>query len=169
MKGLLIFIAITLFALTNSFSQEICNNGIDDDGDGLVDINDPLCQCHFNVTGNLLMNGSFESHNNCPSTYTYTTDAKIIDNWQYGTYTNFNEASFYHNLTCSNDSSLVMLYQPPALPLPDGKGFVAIRQSLSPGDNIEEKDIAKVYISQCLQQPLKTGEQYTLSFSAGRF
>ncbi|MEO7802700.1 MAG: gliding motility-associated C-terminal domain-containing protein [Ginsengibacter sp.] len=169
MKGLMILIAITLFTLTNSFSQEICNNGKDDDGDGLVDINDPLCQCHFNVTGNLLKNGSFESYNNCPSSYTYTTDAKIIDHWQYGTYTNFNEATFYHNLSCTNDSSLVMLYQPPALPLPEGKGFVAIRQSLSPGDNIQEKDIAKVYISQCLQQPLKAGKQYTLSFSAGRF
>lgn len=169
MKGLIIFIAIILLALTNGFSQEICNNGEDDDGDGLADINDPLCKCHFNVTGNLLMNGSFETYDHCPSTYTYTTDAKIIDHWQYGTVTNYNEANFYHNLKCANDSSLVMLYQPPALPLPDGKGFVAIRQYFSPGDDVEEKDIAKVYISQCLQQPLKTGEQYTLSFSAGRF
>jgi len=41
-------------------AQEICNNGIDDDSDGLVDLRDPDCQCHFVVTDNLLRNGSFE-------------------------------------------------------------------------------------------------------------
>ena len=29
----------------NGFSQEICNNGIDDDGDNLVDVFDPDCPC----------------------------------------------------------------------------------------------------------------------------
>ncbi len=26
-------------------SQEVCDNGIDDDGNGLVDLNDPGCPC----------------------------------------------------------------------------------------------------------------------------
>jgi gliding motility-associated-like protein len=35
---------ILLFSL-HGFSQEICNNGIDDDGDNLVDVFDPDCPC----------------------------------------------------------------------------------------------------------------------------
>ncbi|MEN8794912.1 MAG: hypothetical protein ABF294_10740 [Flavobacteriales bacterium] len=31
-----------------SFSQEICDNGIDDDGDGLIGLNDTLdCRCNY--------------------------------------------------------------------------------------------------------------------------
>src|ERR1700759_2386245 len=55
--------------LINSYrgiAQEICNNGKDDDGDGLIDLYDPDCQCHFTVTDNLLLNGSFESYDHCP-------------------------------------------------------------------------------------------------------
>ena len=153
----------------SSFAQEICDNAKDDDGDGLVDLQDPDCQCHFQVTDNLLLNASFESFKNCPSNYSYDDDSRIADYWQYGTYTNVNEANYYHNLNCSYDSSQVMLYIPPALPLPDGKAFMSVRQYINPKPDIGEKDIAKVYISQCLQTPLKPGEQYTLSFSAGRF
>ncbi len=36
---LLLFIVVTL----GGFAQEICNNGIDDDGDGLIDCYDPQC------------------------------------------------------------------------------------------------------------------------------
>ena len=153
----------------SSFAQEICDNAKDDDGDGLVDLQDPDCQCHFQVSGNLLLNASFESFKNCPLNYSYDDDSRIADYWQYGTYTNVNEANYYHNLNCSYDSSQVMAYIPPALPLPDGKAFMSVRQYINPNPDIGEKDIAKVYISQCLQTPLKPGEQYTLSFSAGRF
>jgi gliding motility-associated-like protein len=62
-----------------------------------------------------------------------------------------------------------MLYLPPALPLPDGSAFMSITQYFYMNSDIKETDIGKVYISQCLQSPLVPGEQYTLSFSAGRF
>jgi len=32
-----------------AMAQEICDNGIDDDGDGLIDINDHQCKCDDNV------------------------------------------------------------------------------------------------------------------------
>ena len=168
MKGVIIFIYLMVYVICNSFSQENCNNGIDDDGDKLVDLQDPLCQCRFRVTDNLLRNASFESFDHCP-TYIYSNDSHVIDRWQYATYTNVNEAVYYHNFNCSYDSAQVMLFQAPYLPLPDGAAFVAIKQQLPPGSNVAEKDIAKIYISQCLEQPLKAGEQYTLSFDAGRF
>ena len=45
------FISITVFFFFNSFcAQEICNNGIDDDGDGKIDCYDTECSCsgYFN-------------------------------------------------------------------------------------------------------------------------
>jgi len=98
-------------------AQEICNNGVDDDSDGLVDLHDPDCQCHFVVTDNLLRNGSFELYDHCPVNYTYISDSKIATYWQYGS--RMNEAEYYHNLTCSFASLTIMLHMPPALPLPD--------------------------------------------------
>ncbi|MGN6800820.1 MAG: hypothetical protein ACTHJN_02875, partial [Ginsengibacter sp.] len=95
------------------FSQEICNNSKDDDGDGLIDLQDPDCQCHFNVKGNLLQNASFEDFKNCPTNYSYINDFDIVKNWRYANYTNYNDAEFYHNFKCSYDSAEVMLYIPP--------------------------------------------------------
>jgi gliding motility-associated-like protein len=170
MKGLnyLLFILL-LFLVSSGFAQEICNNSKDDDGDGLIDLQDPECQCHFNVTGNLLQNASFESFKNCPTNYSYDNDFNIIDFWQYGTYTAGNVAQYYHNFNCSHDSSQVMLFTPPSLPLPDGKAFVSIRQYVYRKPEMKETDLAKVYVSQCLQAPLIPEQQYTLSFSAARF
>lgn len=150
-------------------TQEICNNGTDDDNDSLVDLQDGDCQCRFNVTGNMLLNASFESYSRCPVTYLYNTEFDIADHWQYGTYTNVNEAYFYHNFKCAYDSDQIMRYMPPELPLPDGKGFISISKSAYINPAIPESDMAKGYVSQCLQSPLKTGESYTLSFYAGRF
>jgi gliding motility-associated-like protein len=164
----LILLFLFLVADYTGMAQEICNNGIDDDGDGLVDLHDPDCQCHFTVMDNLLLNGSFESYIHCPVNYTYDSNYNISAFWQYGSYTNTNEADYYHNLNCSSDSGQVMFYMPPRLPLPDGKGFVSILNSayINP---IPENEMPKAYIGQCLQAPLKPGEQYTLSFYAGRF
>ena len=170
MKGLNYFFCILLLLFSyNSFCQENCNNGKDDDGDGLIDLQDPDCQCHFNVNGNLLQNASFESFKNCPTNYSYNNDYNIIDFWQYANYTSGNVAQYYHNFLCPYDSAQVMLFIPPALPLPDGNAFVSIRQYVYRKPDMQEKDIAKVYISQCLQNPLIPGQQYTLSFSAARF
>ena len=161
------FVFLLLLASSNSFSQEICNNGKDDDGDGLIDLQDPDCQCHFNVSGNLLQNGSFEFYKNCPTNYSYINDFDIINFWQYANHTNGNVAQYYHNFNCSYDSAQVMLYIPPELPLPDGKAFVSIRQYVYRKPEMTEKDLAKAYVSQCLQQPLVPQVPYTLSFSAG--
>ncbi len=165
-KNLLCCFFILLYFEGNA--QEICNNGIDDDGDGLIDLKDPLCQCRFTVNGNILQNGSFESYDHCPS-YTYDKDFNNVSYWQYGTFTHINEADFYHNLNCSYDSQQVMRFMPPALPLPDGKAFVSILNSTFTDASISENEFPKGYIGQCLQTPLKPGEDYTLSFYAGRF
>src|SRR5204863_4638744 len=85
-----VFLFLLLIAHTNICAQEICNNGKDDDGDGLIDLHDPDCQCHFNVTDNLLQNASFESFDHCPITYLYVDDHNNIDYWDVGSYVNIN-------------------------------------------------------------------------------
>src|SRR5207253_7873998 len=112
-------------------------------------------------------NGSFELYDHCPVSYTYTTDYKIADHWQYGSYTNTNEADYYYNLTCIYDSGKT-LHMRPALPLPDGGAFISIMNTAYL-HAIPENEMTKSYVGQCLQAPLKKGEAYTLSFSAGRF
>src|SRR5437763_10777071 len=118
------FILLIIFMMTsyNSIAQEICNNGDDDDDDGLIDLFDPDCQCHFAVTGNLLLNGSFESYQHCPLTYIYDSEHDIALNWEFSSYTNINEANFYHNLRCLTDSEQVSAHMKPSLPLPQGTG-----------------------------------------------
>src|SRR5690606_33156054 len=51
-----------------AWGQEVCDNGIDDDGNGLIDLNDTLaCPCTVVPPAtNLLANGSFEDHDCCP-------------------------------------------------------------------------------------------------------
>ncbi len=40
----LLFVLISVVTFSYAFSQENCNNGIDDNGNGLIDCNDPECQ-----------------------------------------------------------------------------------------------------------------------------
>jgi len=51
-------------------AQEICNNAIDDDADGLIDLNDPDCPCATAVIGDqvpsYIRNHSFEDQMCCP-------------------------------------------------------------------------------------------------------
>jgi gliding motility-associated-like protein len=162
----LIFVGVVLASGLTTAAQEICDNGIDDDGDGLIDLRDPDCQCHFTLTNNLLQNGSFELYNHCPVVHTYDSSFNVATFWQYGTHTT--DIDFYHNFSCDVDSQQVMLRMPPAFPLPDGNAFIAILNSAYI-DPIPENQMAKGYVGQCLQSPLKQGEQYTLSFYAGRF
>lgn len=162
------FVLFFFLANISGRCQEKCDNAKDDDNDGLIDLKDPDCQCRFAVAGNLLQNGNFESFTHCPI-YIYDRDFSIMEPWRFGTYTNFGEAIYYHNFGCALDSGRVMTYLPPAFPLPSGKGFIAVQQSVYRNPDFKETDIAKTYISQCLQQPLQAGEGYTLSFYAGRF
>ena len=36
-----------LIVITNLCAQEICDNGLDDDNDGLIDLNDSDCDCEI--------------------------------------------------------------------------------------------------------------------------
>lgn len=72
MKTIMRTILFTFFLLLFTFltlAQENCNNGIDDDGDGLIDLFDDECECEgFASTQSvpsLIPNFSFEDHTGC--------------------------------------------------------------------------------------------------------
>ncbi|MCB0655740.1 MAG: gliding motility-associated C-terminal domain-containing protein [Saprospiraceae bacterium] len=50
------YVMAFLLISTALHGQELCNNAIDDDGDGRIDLQDADCKC-----GNLLLNGDFET------------------------------------------------------------------------------------------------------------
>ena len=64
----LAYIFFFLLIPLNSLGQEICDNGIDDDNDGLIDLNDStdcICALSFDATTSLIPNPSFEDTSTC--------------------------------------------------------------------------------------------------------
>ena len=57
---------------------EICDNAIDDDNDGLIDINDPDCECPIIEPISRIPNPSFEEKNCCPGS---RSELNCADNW----------------------------------------------------------------------------------------
>lgn len=51
----------------NTFSQENCFNGIDDNGNGLIDLNDPECFCNPLSNTSIIPNPSFENYSSLPN------------------------------------------------------------------------------------------------------
>ncbi len=146
MRGLL----LGLFVLLSSpiLAQEICDNGFDDDGDGLVDIYDPDCICEgIMSTGDLddvMPNQDFEEMLCCPSSF---SQMNCVDGWEQGT----TATTDYLN-TC--DFVMPAVIAAGLVPFPSGEGCVGAIFS----------DSWAELLGACLLQPLETGNQYTLSF-----
>ncbi len=80
-----IFLFILCFnACYLCFGQEICNNGIDDDGDGLIDLEDNSdCNCNVFIYEEIV--GDFEFFSCCPQDATGLSTSAInclVDGWQ---------------------------------------------------------------------------------------
>lgn len=140
--------ALFVFFVSTSFSQEICNNGIDDDGDLLIDLNDSDCACNSAGSGNptsIIPNPSFEDMLCCPSGF---SNLSCADQWVQAS----DATSDFLN-TCNfvgpfNSSSLI--------PFPDGDGAVGA---------IWLEDYSE-YVGACLSSPMVAGTQYTLQMQA---
>lgn len=157
-----------LFAVSTvvATAQEICDNGKDDDRDGLIDLKDPDCQCHWKSPENILLNPSFEQYKHCrtnPAFYYQNYD--IVDPWRYGVKPS-GGIDFYFNFSCPADASQ-LLFSSPGITVQDGKGLVEILEIGLP--DVPENKTQKYYIAQCLQTPLLKEKKYTLTFYAGQF
>lgn len=88
---------IVLFSLSFAGylrAQEICDNGVDDNGNGLIDLQDPACTCQGILTiGDLpdfLPNTSFENQHCCPLAF---SDLDCVQEWYSG---NFSSPDYIH-------------------------------------------------------------------------
>ncbi len=143
MKFRLVFI-VFLFA-TKVFSQENCNNAVDDDGDGLIDLNDTDCNCSNTSLTSLFPNPSFETFSYCPSG---NSELNVAVPWEQATYAT---TDFFH--TCYPN----LTYPITAFGLqdfPNGNGAVG-------GFYI---DTWREYLGLQLATPLLAGTNYQLTF-----
>jgi gliding motility-associated-like protein len=168
MKHLFIFLFLTF----NASAQEICTNGLDDDNDGLIDLNDNFdCEC-ISITSvpsgnNFLPNPSFEDYNCLPSQFSQIIDTSVnwqdgiycVDNWQPGTWGSSDyfvntPAGFWPNIPT---------------PLPNGQaaaGFFIINlpDIIGFDGNIDD-GIYLEYLKTCLTQPIQAGSSYNLQLN----
>lgn len=139
----IVFICLLFFS-SMAKAQEICNNGIDDDANGLIDLNDPQCTCNESLLGNpvsLIPNPSFEDTTSCPVGLGSLISAT---SWQAGTWasTDYFNCNFF-------PSGIV---NAGLTPFPDGTGAVGM---LMLSDYRE-------YAGCCLITPLAFGNSYLL-------
>ncbi len=141
------FLVFGLGFSTSLFSQEICNNGIDDDGDGQIDLNDNECVCTgiSIAPSSLIPNPSFEDHSCEPSSF---SELNCADGWIQAT-----DATSDYFL----DGSFVFGAATAAglVPFPDGNGAVGAIFT----HNYQE------YVGSCLASPLISGNLYTLQMN----
>ena len=135
-------------------AQEICNNGVDDDADGNIDLNDAECDCAYMIdpenVPSFIVNHSFEDQDCCP--YGYSTPGQNwLDCAAYWNQATVATSDYYHE--CG--------FSPEAFPLPppDGEGSVGFISTIGYME----------YVGACLTfpgppNPLLAGTTYTLSF-----
>ncbi len=163
-------LSISLFLLMPLWcaAQEVCNNAMDDDNDGLIDLNDPDCPCSTVITPadvvSYIVNPSFELRETtvqgtpcCP--YGYVSGAG--PDWFSGCAMDWNQAT-----EATSDYYHMCGFAPATFPLPppDGEGAVGF---------ISMPDY-KEYVGACLTagpdpQPLLAGTTYTLSIWISMF
>lgn len=139
------YILVFSFLISYNFvySQEICNNGIDDNANGLVDLNDPGCACSGigggGTPSSLIPNPSFETTNCCPTTF---SELNCAGSWVQAS----DATSDYFNCGYNFNAATAA-----GISAPDGTGYVGA--IVSPG-YIE-------YVGSCLSSPLVAGTSYT--------
>lgn len=145
------FLIIGLFYcyLPNSSAQEICNNGIDDDGNGLTDYQDETCTCDDLINTTLYID--FENYTCCPLQLSH--DLCVNDGWMA---VGNNTPDYYNMCGVPFSYSSGTLPQIP-IPLPSGEGAMGFISSWNYIENI----------GGCLDYTLAAGETYDLDFSLG--
>jgi gliding motility-associated-like protein len=152
MKKKYFHIACLLFTVISvGISQEICNNAIDDDGDGLIDMQD-IQDCNCGLVDDDVI-GDFEVMSCCPQLATSNLNTVgiecLADGWILAT--EFVGGADYINLCGYTVGGLV------PLPIPSGSGAIGLNQTASISD----------IIGYCMDNALVVGQSYDLSFYVG--
>ena len=151
-----------------TFNEEICDNALDDDGDGLIDFNDPDCACEVVEPESLIPNPSFEHLDCCPP------DEGELDCAYGWIQASFPTTDFIH--ICGwmgwDHSEQDGGRFPPPQPFPDGMGIVGFRDgvTVSRGWSSPEPQSLpewKEYAGACLTRTLKAHHKYKIAFHVG--
>jgi gliding motility-associated-like protein len=150
---------IILYLLNNSLlSQEICDNGIDDDLDGLIDLNDPNCNCSNPTKTSIpVYNSNFEERNRCPTYPTNLTDCRYwVQGANRGTSDYF--ACGVNTISLVSDSITL-----PTNGTHSGQGFIGFFQG-----NYTNPPSYQEFVAQCLPNRLnKSNAKYRFKFRVG--
>ncbi|MGB3227175.1 MAG: gliding motility-associated C-terminal domain-containing protein [Saprospiraceae bacterium] len=161
MKNQFLIVCMTFFSIYawGQPTLEDCANGLDDDGDGFIDLNDSDCKCKgikdtLFVPSSLIPNPSFEDFNCCPSGLAQLFCSKSWIQASSAT------SDYFHTCGFRQDP---MRGSPP-LPLPAGNGYVGFLDlQTHPARNATYKE----YVGACLTSTMLAGKDYTLSFWIG--
>jgi gliding motility-associated-like protein len=144
------------FKWPNFAGSEICENAIDDDGDGLIDLNDPDCDCEIIAPVSLIPNPSFEDMDCCPSAPSQLQCAAVWIQASEPT------TDFIHMCDFMGWPDF-----PPPLPFPDGEGCMGFRDGRVRGDILTAEYNWKEYAGACLLGPLIADTPYLFEFYVG--
>jgi len=129
-----------------------CTDGIDNDNDGLIDLNDDDCICNDLMANSLIPNPSFEDMSCCP---TNEADLDCADDWIQAS-----AATTDYVHTCGVLGNPFLGFEAP-LPFPDGEGAIGFRDGKPGSPNFKE------YTGACLTAPMTQGVEYRLDFFVG--
>jgi gliding motility-associated-like protein len=150
---LLSFILLLYITSSAQSTFEICDNGIDDDNDGFIDIQDEDCFCPEWKTKSIIPNASFELQDCCPES---ASMASCASGWLQASLAT---PDYFHACDYSG-SDIFNLPQP----IPDGEGFIGFIDGSFTGDfNPKWKE----YVGTCLTTPLQKDTSYQLQFHLG--
>lgn len=141
------------FVLTGSM-PEICDNAVDDDNDGLIDLNDEDCFCVIVDPVSLIPNPSFEDLNCCPGDRSQLNCAEV---WI--------QASEPTTDLIHRCDWLGWTDFPPPMPFPDGDGIMGFRDGRVRSGSAEPN--WKEYAGACLISPLLKDSVYRFQFDLG--
>ncbi|MEM6396910.1 MAG: gliding motility-associated C-terminal domain-containing protein [Bacteroidota bacterium] len=128
-------------------AQEICDNGLDDDNDGLFDIQDPDCNCSGATSS---ITADFEEFSCCPQTQNALNC--LNDGW---TAVGVGTVDYYN--TCGYLGGIFT----PAIPqpIPSGNGAIGVLSFIN--SNVDEG------VARCLDCSFIAGESYDFSIFIG--
>lgn len=136
--------------------DEICDNALDDDGDGLIDLNDEDCDCPEASPVSLIPNPSFEDMDCCPSNRGQMLCASTWIQASAPT------TDYIHTCDWIGWEGL-----PVPLPIADGEGCVGFRNGRGGFDDMAAQPNWKEYAGACLLRPLEAGISYRFQFHIG--
>jgi len=164
MRLLYLFSFLPLTALLGGLAgpsapmMEICDNALDDDGDGLTDLNDPQCACALFEPTSRIPNPSFEDRDCCPQERSQLNCAR---GWI--------QASAPTTDLISECGWLGFQEYVTPQPFPDGESVMGFRNGLFQLREMGDEQIPqwKEYAGACLIQPLQKDQDYRIEFYVG--